>query len=277
MDYIPFLINLFDQIDVLFLIMVRVFAFLMFLPVLSGMAIPMQVRLFLAVVVSAAVFSSGIVTQVTFVDSVAGIFVLMLTEFMAGAIMGFVLFFVFNTLLFAGQFMDFSMGFAMVNVLDPIQQIQVPIIGNVMFMTMSALLIATGGIHHFMAMFFHSYTLVPMGAAYILGNAPLAFYLGTALVGFVLLAIRIALPIVGTMFIIDVCLGVMVKSVPSMNVFVVGMPVKVLVGLILVFSIIIPNFGLIFDNVFDRAFYSLVEVIERMAIDANANYTYEVE
>ena len=266
MAYLPFLINLFDQVDVLILIMVRVLAFFMFLPVLSGMAIPMQLRLFFAFVVTIAIFTSGIVTQVTFVDSIGGIFVLILSEFMAGAFMGFVLFFTFNVFLFAGHFMDFSMGFAMVNVIDPIQQIQVPIIGNIMFMTMSALLIATGGLHHFIAMFFHSYSLVPMGAAYILGNAPLTFYLVTVLVGFTILAVRIALPIIGTMFIIDVCLGIMVKSVPQMNVFVVGMPLKVLVGVILVYLVMVPNFGFIFDGVFDSAFYSLLEVIERMAI-----------
>jgi flagellar biosynthetic protein FliR len=93
----------------------------------------------------------------------------------------------------------------------------------------------------------------------------------TSLVAFVILAVQIALPIVGTMFIIDVCLGIMVKSVPQMNVFVVGMPLKVLVGLLLVFLVMAPNFGFIYQNIFDRAINSLLEVIERMAIDAS-NY-----
>jgi len=270
METLPFLISLLDQADVFFLILIRIISFMIFIPILSGMAIPVQFRLFLAVVMAAAMFASGNVTQAAFYDSLAGIFVLVLTEFMAGAIMGFMLFFIFNIFLFAGQFIDFSMGFAMVNVLDPIQQIQVPVIGNIMFMSMSALLVVTGGLHHFLNMFFFSYSLVPIGAAFILGNANLTWYFVVTFVGFVILALQIALPIVGTMLIIDVCLGIMVKSVPQMNVFVVGMPLKVLIGLFLVFSVMVPNFNFMYDVVFSRAMDAIIEVIERMAIDPAA-------
>ena len=259
---LPFLISMFDRIDVLLLILVRVVAFFILIPVLSGMAIPVQVRLTLALVVAVAIFASGLVTSVTYYDSTAGLFVLMLTEFMAGISMSFIIFFVFNCILFAGHYMDFSMGFGLVNVLDPIQQIQVPIIGNLIFLSMSALLVINGGLNAFLLVFFDSYRIVPMGAAMILGNANMAEYMIVTLVGFLLMAIRIALPIFGTMFIVDVCLGIMVKTVPQMNVFVVGMPMKVLVGLFLMFSVIVPLFGFMYDVVFDRAFESMVNIVE---------------
>ena len=269
MGDLPFLIAMFDQVDVLLLIMVRVMAFITLMPVLSGMSIPMQVRLTVALVVSVAIFSSGLVTTVTYHDSVAGLFVLILTEFMAGMAMSFIVFFIFNILLFAGHFMDFSMGFAMVNVVDPIQQIQVPVIGNIMFLSMSALLIVNGGLNHLLMVFFDSYRIVPIGMAMILGNEPMAEYMVVSLVGFVILAIRIALPIVGTMLIIDVCLGIMVKAVPSMNVFVVGLPLKVLLGIFLLFNVVVPVFGFLYGLIFDNAFNSLVNIVEVMVYEFN--------
>lgn len=265
MDLIPLLIDFFENIDVLMLILVRVSAFLIFLPVLSGMSIPMQARLFFAFVMSAAIYSSGIVTIVTFHDSPAGFIMLILTEVATGALMGFILFFIFNAILFAGQFIDFSMGFAMVNVLDPIQQIQVPVMGNILTMSAFALLVAVGGLHLFIQMFFDSFRLIPIGSAFILGNAPLMDFMVWTLVGFAILAVRIALPVVGAMLIIDVCLGIMVKAVPTMNVFVVGMPLKVLVGLILVFSVMIPGLNTIYNNLFSVALNGMASVIEGMA------------
>ena len=265
METLPYLISFFEQVDVLMLILVRVLAFFIFVPVLSAMTIPMQVRLLLAFFLSTAIFSSGLVTQATFHDSVAGFFVLMLTEFMAGALMGFVLFFMFNIILFAGQFMDFSMGFAMVNVLDPIQQVQVPIIGNVLFMSVSVLFVINGGLNEVLFVFVRSYDILPMGTAYIIGNVELASFIVGTLLAFVTLAIRIAIPLVGTMLIIDICLGIMVKSVPQMNVFVVGMPLKILIGTFLMFSVIIPSLGWIYNLIFDPAFDALIDMIWGMA------------
>ena len=244
--------------------MVRVSAFFIFLPILSGMSIPMLFRVFLSFVMSVAIFSAGIVETVTFHDSAFGLGMLIVTEVITGALLGFILFFVFNCILFAGQFIDFSMGFKMVNVMDPIQQIQVPVIGNLLFMSVSALLVVAGGLHVFIGIFFDSFRLIPIGSAFILGNAPLAEFMVWSFVGFVTLALQIALPIVGALLIIDVCLGIMVKAVPQMNVFVVGIPLKILAGLLLIFSVMLPNLGFIYDTVFNVALDGMASMIEGM-------------
>ena len=266
-EFLPLIIDLFDNIDVLMLILVRVSAFFIFLPVLSGMSIPLQLRLFFAFVTSMAIYSSGLVESVTFNDTVTGFAMLVLTEIMTGALMGFTLFFIFNVILFAGQFIDFSMGFAMVNVMDPVQQIQVPVMGNLLFMAANAVLVVTGGLHLFLRYFFSSFQVVPIGTAHILGNDPLTEFMITTLVSFVILAVSISLPIVGTMLIVTCCLGIMVKSVPQMNVFVVGMPLKVMIGLVLVYSVMLPNLSVIYNNVFDMALNTFVSFMEGVAPD----------
>jgi len=265
METLPILISFFNQTDVLLLIMVRVTAFLIFVPVLSAMTIPMQVRLFLSFCITVAIFTSGLVTQATYHDTTAGLILLILTEFMAGAIMGFVLFFIFNALLFAGHFIDFNMGFAMVNVMDPINQIQVPVVGNILFMSMGALLVINGGLHEFLRIFFESYRLVPIGTAVIIDNRELIHFIVISFLGFMMLAVRIAMPIMATMLIVNVCLGIMVKAVPQMNVFVIGMPLKVIIGLIIIYIVMIPAFGFLYDLVFSGAFETLVSTIEGMA------------
>ena len=261
MEDIPILIAFYDQIDVLTLIMVRVFAFFMFLPVISGMSIPTQVRVMLAFFVSAAIFTSGLVTSVVYYPTTAGFFMLVLNEFITGAVMSFMLFFILNAILFAGQLMDYSIGLAMMNVMDPMMQIQVPIIGNLFFMSIMALLVVSDGIHYFMYAFFQSYTVIPIGAAFILGNESLFQFLIIQTTAFMLIAVQIAIPLVGAMILIDVGLGIMVKAVPQMNVFVVGMPLKVLIGFFLILTVLIPTLNYIYSQIFERMYSILQQVI----------------
>ena len=264
MEDIPILIAFYDQIDVLTLIMVRVFAFFMFLPVISGMSIPVQVRVMLAFFVSAAIFASGIATGVVYYPTTAGFFLLVLNEFMTGAIMGFMLFFMMNIILFAGQLLDFSMGLAMMNVMDPMMQIQVPIVGNLFFMAIMALLVVSDGLHYFLFAFFQSYTVIPIGSAFILGNESLFQFLIVQTTMFIGIAVSMALPIVGAMLIITIGLGIMVKAVPQMNVFIVGLPLKVLVGFFLILTVLVPTLNFIYSNIFERTYAILQEIIFEM-------------
>ena len=92
MESLPIIAAFYEQVDVFMLVVVRVLAFFIFLPIVSGLSIPMIVRLTTAVVVGAAIFSSGLVTVAVYTPTIPGFVMAALMEFMAGAAMGFVLF-----------------------------------------------------------------------------------------------------------------------------------------------------------------------------------------
>jgi flagellar biosynthetic protein FliR len=254
------LASFYDSIDVFLLIFVRVLGFFLLLPVVSANNIPMQIRLMLAFCLSITVYTSGAVNIVPFNDTIISYFGLILTEFFTGVLLGYILYFTFTIILYTGRIIDYNIGFSMVNILDPITQIQVPVTGNLLFLAIMALLAATGGLHSFVGAFFYSYNILPIGISQIVGNAPLAWHMMTLLTSFVLLGVRIALPIIGAMMVINVTLGIMVKAVPQMNVFVVGMPIKVLVGLFLIFAVLSPSLWIIYNNLFDKAINEMVNI-----------------
>lgn len=264
MDSLPIITAFYEQIDIFMLVLVRVLAFFIFLPIVSGMSIPMIVRLLLAVVVGAAIFSSGLVTVAVYTPTIAGFVMAVLMEFMAGAVMGFVLFFVFNIILLAGHVIDFMMGLAMVNMVDPLLQIQVPIVGNLFFMAMMALLVVTGGLANFIYYFIASFTILPIGAAWILGNQSLAAFFVWQMASFVVIAFAIALPITGALTVINVALGIMVKAAPQMNVFVIGIPIRIIVGFFLLMTTMVGPLYTIYRRIFDEALFALGELIWRM-------------
>jgi len=259
-----FFIQFYYSIDILLVIMARFVGFVIMIPVLSGASIPMISRLGLALVMSYLAFAAGVVTEVTYYDTVFGYGMLVATEFMVGFMLAFIVYLVFSVAHMVGQLIDFQIGFAMVNVLDPVTQIQVPIVGNLLFLVMGALFIATGGIHAVIAAMFHSYAVIPVGTAGIVGNNITAFYVMHLIVQYFNLSVRIAMPILGVVFLINLSLGILVKTVPQMNVFVVGMPIKVLVGLIILL-LITPMFAGVYDWLFNEAYRGVINVMRGMA------------
>ena len=255
------LVLFYSQVDVLLLIFVRVLAFFMVVPIISSQNILSLGRIFLALCVSVALFMSGIVTTVHYMDYVPGYIYLLLVEFLVGITIGYVAFAVFNLIFLSGQLIDQQIGFAMVNVLDPMTQIQVPIVGNLFYFALVAMLLMTGGLHELFFAFFASYQLLPIGVSFVIGNSELAYYMVNLLVQSTVLAVRIAMPIVGTMLVINVALGIMVKTSPQMNIFSVGLPMKMIIGLVLLFAVMAPQLGHILNLVLDMALEGMREVM----------------
>ncbi len=255
-----FLVEFFSKIDIFLVIFIRIIAFFIVLPVVSGRNIPTTGKIILSVSIAYLLFKSEIVTSVNYHDTVVGYFMLLIKEFFIGFTMGFVVFLIFNIMYFAGQLIDYQIGFSMVNVFDPISQIQVPIVGNMLYLIASVLFIQTGGFHTFIFAMANSFTEIPIGSAMIVENQQLLLYIVGLLVDFFVISFKLALPIVGSILIIDVALGILVKAVPQMNVFVVGMPLKVLAGFILLYFLI-PSIVEFFDVIYEAASKTIVNVI----------------
>jgi flagellar biosynthetic protein FliR len=265
MESLPIIAAFYEQIDIFMLVLVRVIAFFIFLPIVSGMNIPVLARMTVALMVGAAIFSSGLVTVAVYTPTIPGFVMAALMEFMTGATIGYVIYVVFAIILFAGRMMDNVIGLAMVNTMNPLLQIQVSVLGNIFYMAIMAMLLVTGGLINFMEAFTHSFIVLPIGSAFILGNESIALFMVLQMVAFVVLAVQIALPILGALTILNIALGIMVKAAPQMNVFVIGMPIKILGGFILVmFTMVQPLHG-IYRRLFSEAIYSLTEMIWRMS------------
>ncbi|MCL2617142.1 MAG: flagellar biosynthetic protein FliR, partial [Defluviitaleaceae bacterium] len=225
------LLVFFENFDVLLLIMVRMTSFFLLLPVLAGATTPMMVRVSFAFAASYMVFMTGVVDEITYTPNMIGYFELIITEFVAGVLMGFMVYTAFAIIFFVGQVIDYQIGFMMASLFDPITQIQVPVVGNLLYFIMMTLFIVSGGLTTFVGAVILSYEVAPIGGIFILENNVLLLYCLSVFLMYFLLAMQFALPVTGSVLIVDVMLGILVKATPQMNVFVVGMPLKTLVGL----------------------------------------------
>ena len=229
------LIELYANVDVFIIVFVRVMGFFIILPVMSGQNLPLNARLALSLGIALLAFTSNTVILPEYSFTVLGFGFLAVQEFLIGLIIGFVVMMLFSMFHFVGQLVDFQIGFSMVNIADPFSHQQTPITGNLYYLLVSLFFIGSGAFHAVIAAFFDSFGIVGVGEAVILGNASLAYFMMNIIIDYFVLGVRIALPVIGVAIIVDVVLGILVKSVPQMNVFVVGLPIKVFLGTIVIY------------------------------------------
>lgn len=253
------LIDIFNNADLYMLIFVRIIGFLIFMPVIGGNNGVAILKIGLAMAISAIILTSGNVTEVVYINNIMGYFMLILKEFFVGAIVSYIVFFVFSSVYFTGHMIDQQIGYSMASVFDPVSNTQVPVTGNLYYFSLCALFILNRGHHMLISAIFYSYKSLPIGKSYILGNDGLFFGIINIMIEFFKIGFLFALPIIGVILVIDVALGVLVRAVPKMNVFVVGMPLKVIVGLLALW-VVLP--------VFSELYYRLYNLISELILNS---------
>ena len=262
-DNTEILINIFNNVDIFMLIFVRIIGFLVFMPVIGGNNGIAMLKIGLAMAISTIIFSTGNILDVVYYNGIIAYFMLILKEFFVGAIISYIVFFVFNSAYFAGHMTDQQIGYSMANIFDPMTNTQVPITGNLYYFSLCVLFILNRGHHMVISAIFYSYKSLPIGEAYIVGNTGLLYGIINILVEFFKIGLLFALPIIGVILVMDVALGVLVRAVPKMNVFVVGMPLKVIAGLLALW-VIMPLFSDFYYRVYNFISELLVNSIKVM-------------
>ncbi|MGI6648211.1 MAG: flagellar biosynthetic protein FliR [Bacillota bacterium] len=242
-----------SKLDLFLLVLARVSGVFQMAPVFSGQRTPLTIRAGLAALVSILVVmvlpiaSDQIPRDLpSFVISLAG-------EFILGFAIGYIIHLVFVAVQVAGQFIDMQMGFGIVNVMDPQSGIQMPLLGNFLYIIALLVFLGMNGHHLILSALVNSYDFVPIFGVVYTGEV-------TALIvslfcGMFFTAMKIAVPLVTTLFVTDVALGLVARTVPQMNVFIVGLPLKILVGLAILTTIMtlyVWMLGVLFTQIFEN-------------------------
>jgi flagellar biosynthetic protein FliR len=220
------------------LVLTRVTAFFVTLPLFSYRSIPATFKVGLGFFF-ALVMSFSLELPVLEID---GVFIMLVVkEMMVGLLIGLVAYMILTAIQIAGGFIDFQMGFAIANVIDPQTGVQSPIIGQFFYMFAMLLLLSVNGHHLMLDGIFYSYELISITRPLLpLGDDLVLEYVLKAVNMMFVIALQLAFPIVAILFLVDVALGIVARTVPQLNIFVVGLPLKIGVSFIaIIFSMTI--------------------------------------
>lgn len=162
-------------------------------------------------------------------------------EVLIGLIMGFLASLMFSAIQMAGSFIDLQIGFGFASIVDPMTKQQNAVIGQLYNLAATLLFLAINGHHMMLRGLADSFTVMPLGAMNMTAQAS-ADMIGLFSVIFIS-ALKISAPIVGAIFLTDVSLGILSRTVPQLNVFIVGLPAKLAVGLMVIIIVLPVAFG----------------------------------
>ncbi len=159
--------------------------------------------------------------------------VLAMHEVVIGLLLSLVGILVFSIVNFAGHYVDTPIGFGMASVFDPSIGGQVPVFSQFYYILAVLIFLAVDAHLWLIQAVRYSFAVIPFGS---LVRMEPAFELIMDLVKQIfIIGMQIALPITATILLTDIGLGIVIRAVPQINVFVLGFPIKILVGMIVVF------------------------------------------
>jgi len=242
------------------LIFCRITAFFAVSPVFSFRNVPNTFKVGLAVFISILVFTV-VDTQETIALN-GPYFLLMAKELMIGLLLGFTAYLFFTVVQVAGAFIDMQIGFGIVNVIDPMTGAQSPVLGNFKFFVAMLIFLGLNGHHYLLLGLMDSYDWVPIDNAIFarISEGGISQFLIDGFVRMFYLAFQMAAPLIVALFLVDVSLGILARTVPQFNVFVIGLPIKISVGF-LILLIVVPGFLILFKDLFLEMFKAMGELL----------------
>jgi flagellar biosynthesis protein FliR len=183
-------------------------------------------------------------------------------ELMIGIAIGFAGAVYFSVSFLAGTMLDRQTGLALANAVDPLSDSEIPILGSFYNILFVFLFLSINGHHMFIRALSDSYQLLPVGHTIVLSDETLLLVI-SYFRDLMILAFILSAPVVVTSFLANVVLGIFAKTMPQINVFVVGMPLRIVVGMLTIWvtvQAVIPFSEGLFDRMF-KGIYQLMRLL----------------
>jgi flagellar biosynthesis protein FliR len=224
-------------------------------PLLSSDAIPQTVKASLSLFVSAMVLPYVVETGYRLPTDPVQYFLLILGEALIGIIIGFMLVMIFAVFQMAGEFFSLQMGFGASEVFDPLAQVEIPLMGQFFNLAAMFVFLSIGGFYKFMLVgVYRSFGAVR--AVDLVERRDVLLQLFSQGLGQLFAsALTVSLPILGTLLLVSVAMGLLAKAAPQMNVLVMGFPVAIGVAFLLLFAtlpFLLETFGGLIDATFEK-------------------------
>jgi flagellar biosynthetic protein FliR len=247
------------QTQVFFLVFTRIMAMVIPVPVLGGQTIPAQVRIGLGIILSAILIPwqplGPEVEELGLLAFAAGIF----QEIIIGALAGFAATLTFGAIQIAGEMMGIVSGFGAGNILNPSLGSTGSALDQLFVMVGMLFFLVLDGHHYFLMAVQKSFSVIPV-------NTPVPFTDPTTLLtmtaNLITTGVQMALPVIGALLLADISMGLLARVAPQIQIFFLGLPAKVGLGMIavgLTFGVALP----VMRDLFQKMGPRLIELVSR--------------
>ncbi|AEB23960.1 MULTISPECIES: flagellar biosynthetic protein FliR [Bacillus] len=224
--------SIIDLFPAFLLVFIRISAFFVTVPVFGHRNLPAVHRIGFAFFLSVICFST--LKHAPAIDIGEQYMLLVIKEAVVGLSLGLIAFMMMAAIQIAGSFIDFQMGFSIANVIDPQSGTQSPLIGQFVY-TLALLFMLSVNAHYLLLDgIYYSFQYIPLDQAFpSFGNDRFGLFIAKSFNAMFIIAFQMSAPVVASLFLVDLALGIVARTVPQLNVFVVGLPLKIAVSFIM--------------------------------------------
>jgi flagellar biosynthetic protein FliR len=243
------------------LIFIRVMGIFAAAPIFGHVHLPLQVKLSFALLIAVVLLPVVHLPDPAIADNIFMLGGAAVKEAAVGLILGFTAMLIFVAIQLAGEAADIQIGFGMASIVDPLLGTQTALVGQFQFMVATLFFLVINGHHYILMALAKSFELVPLNG----------FVYHTLLTGRVLqivsdlflIGLRLGAPVMLAVFLTDLALGLLGRTVPQMNLLLVGFPVKIAVGLTMLIASV-PFFMVGCRSLFGDMYRDLMAIVRAM-------------
>ncbi len=229
--------TLYGSFTAFIFVLCRVTGIFTFNPIFARNNTPSNIKAFMSIVLAVIMTASmGGQTAVPEFTGVIGFAFIVVKELFIGIVFGFFTNLILTVLLYAGEIMDTEVGLGMAKAYDPATGVTIPVFGNYYYY-MFVLCFFVSGCHlSYIKLFKLSYETIPLGYTFTDNTINLALiivmYMGTIME----LALKFAMPLLAAELIVEFCMGIIMKAVPTIQIFVLNIQLKLIVGFVVIIA-----------------------------------------
>lgn len=226
------------QLTLFSLILMRMSGFILMNPILGRRNIPARLKAGFIFILTMTVYAASMEEAVE-IGSTVEFGLLLLKEFAAGYVVGYVMHLFFFIVSFAGYIIDYQIGLSMAMVYDPQNNSQMPVTGSVYQGWLIMLFFAVDGHLALLKILMTSAEIIPYGG--IVYTQGLTLKIIDIFVQCVGMGVRLSLPIMAAEFLVEMGIGILNKVVPQISIFVINIQMKLIIGLGLLAMLFAPT------------------------------------
>jgi len=256
----PFPLESLEQMQGFFWVLIRVSIILFLMPIFGAKGVPHMWKVGLSLII-AIILTPVVPLPKSFPETTPEVILGIFSEVIMGLIMVFVVKVLFASVQLAGQFMVFQMGFGMARAMDPVTGVQSTALSQFLYLITILVFFALDGHHLFIRALATSFYSVPPNSFSL--NPSLSHVLVKTSSEMFLIALKIASPVMVALFLSNLCLGIVARTVPQVNILMVGFPINIGLGLI-IYGLILRNLSPFLFDLTKRIGEVLSDVIHLM-------------
>jgi flagellar biosynthetic protein FliR len=250
------------QFKFFILVLFRVMGLFMVAPFFGSNVIPAKVKILFGVLIAAIVFPYVPDAGVALPASLGGLACAVVGEMAIGFIIGFAATIMMTAIQVGGHWVGQQVGLTLANVIDPVSNNRISIIEQFKYIFAVLIFLGLNGHHYLLKALVETFKIVPV-RGFALRPDTCRFIADSMMSEMFVFAVKVAAPFIVALLIVTVAMGFIAKTVPEVNIFIIGFGVRIVIGIGLLF-LALPVLAVVFENLFVKMMADVDIIVNKL-------------